>query len=83
MSPDEPTRLLQRVLAGVARHPNISGYLLIGLGCEVNQVQSIVKEYKLDQIKPGELSPALMTIQSAGGVSKTVEAGVAAVIKLL
>jgi altronate hydrolase len=83
MSPDEPTRLLQRVLAGVARHPNITGYLLIGLGCEVNQVQSIVKEYKLDQLKPGELSPALMTIQSAGGVLKTVEAGVAAVIKLL
>ncbi len=83
MSPDEPTRVLQRVLAGVAKHSNISGYLLIGLGCEVNQVQSIVKEYKLDQLQAGELPPALMTIQSAGGVSKTVEAGVAAVLKLL
>jgi altronate hydrolase len=83
MSPDEPTRVLQRVLAGVAKHPNISGYLLIGLGCEVNQVQSMVKEYKLDQLQAGELPPALMTIQSAGGVTKTVEAGVAAMMKLL
>ena len=55
MSPDEPTRVLQRVLAGVAKHPNISGYLLIGLGCEVNQVQSIVREYKLDHLQSGEL----------------------------
>ena len=83
MSPDEPTRVLQRVLAGVARHPNITGYVLIGLGCEVNQVQSIVKEYRLDELHLGELAPALMTIQSAGGVAKTVEAGVAAVGKLL
>src|SRR5207244_3746426 len=83
MSPDEPTRVLQRVLAGVAKHPNITGYLLVGLGCEVNQVQSIVKEYKLDQLRPGELPPALMTIQSAGGVVKTVEAGAAAILKLL
>src|SRR5258706_14573757 len=28
---------LQRVLAGYAKHPNIAAYILIGLGCEVNQ----------------------------------------------
>src|SRR5262245_8802818 len=28
---------LQRVLAGYAKHPNVAAYILIGLGCEVNQ----------------------------------------------
>src|SRR6266567_7325117 len=83
MDPGEPQQVLQRVLAGVARHPNISGYVMIGLGCEVNQVQFIVKDYKLDQLRPGELAPAFMTIQSVGGIRKTVEAGVAAVNKLV
>src|SRR5947207_514872 len=83
LQPGDPHKLLQRVLAGVARHPNISGYVMIGLGCEVNQVQFIVKDYKLDQPRPGELAPAFMNIQSAGGIARTVEAGVAAVNKLL
>src|SRR5207249_6297615 len=79
----EPHKLLQRVLAGLARHPNISGYVMIGLGCEVNQVQFLVKDHKLDQPQPGELVPTFMTIQTAGGVRKTVEAAVQAVQKLL
>jgi len=83
MQPGAPHKLLQRVLAGIARHPNISGYVMIGLGCEVNQVQFIAKDYKLDQPQPGELAPTFMTIQSTGGVRKTVEAGVAAVARLL
>jgi arabinonate dehydratase len=83
IQPGDPHKLLQRVLAGVARHPNISGYVMIGLGCEVNQVQFMVKDYKLDQPRAGELAPAFMTIQSAGGVRKTVEAGTDALAKLL
>lgn len=79
----EGHKLLQRVLAGVARHPNISGYVMIGLGCEVNQIQFLARDYKLDQPKPGELPPTFMTIQGVGGIRKTVEAGVAAVNKLL
>ena len=83
MDSGEPTKLLQRVLAGIARHPNISGYVMIGLGCEVNQVQYIVKDYKLDAATPGAQAPAFLTIQSSGGVMKTVEAGTQAVKKLL
>ena len=79
----EPHMLLQRVLAGLARHPNISGYVMIGLGCEVNQVQFIVKDHRLDEPRPGELAPTFMTIQNSGGVRKTVEAAAAAVSKLL
>src|SRR6185436_17206699 len=83
IQPGGPLKLLQRVLAGLARHPNISGYVMIGLGCEVNQSQHLAKDYKLDQPAPGELAPTIMTIQSTGGIRKTVEAGVTAVRKLL
>lgn len=83
MDPGEPQQVLQRVLAGVARHPNISGYVMIGLGCEVNQVDAVRKAHHLDEVRPGETAPVFMNIQSAGGVRKTVEAGVAAVLKLL
>jgi altronate hydrolase len=83
IQPGEPHRLLQRVLAGLARHPNISGYVMIGLGCEVNQVQFIRNDFNLGQLRPGEATPTFMTIQSQGGVRRTVEAGVAAVVKLL
>jgi altronate hydrolase len=83
MDPGEPQQLLQRVLAGMARHPNISGYVMIGLGCETNQVEALRKSHQLDQIQPGESAPAFLNIQAAGGVRKTVEAGVAAVAKLL
>ncbi len=75
--------VLQRVLAGMARHPNISGYVMIGLGCELNQVDSIRRIHQLDCLRPGELAPAFMNIQAVGGTRKTVEAGVAAVARLL
>ena len=75
MDPGEPQQILQRVLAGVARHPNISGYVMIGLGCEVNQVDAIRKAHKLDELRPSETTPTFMNIQATGGVRKTVEAG--------
>ncbi len=81
--PGEPQQLLQRVLAGIARHPNISGYVMIGLGCELNQVEAIRRAYQLDDVRPGESAPVFLNIQAAGGVRKTVEAGVAAVARLL
>lgn len=83
IQPGGPLKLLQQVLVGLARHPNISGYVMIGLGCEVNQAQHLAQDYKLDQPGPGEMAPTFMTIQNTGGVRKTVEAGVAAVSKLL
>src|SRR5438874_23218 len=83
IDPGEPKEVLQRVLAGIARHPNISGYVMIGLGCEVNQIASIRQAHQLDQIKPGECAPTFMTIQGSGGALKTVEACVAAITKLL
>src|SRR5438552_13024446 len=83
IQPGEPHQLLMRVLAGVARHPNIAGYVMIGLGCDVNQVQFIRTDFKLDKLKPGETAPTFLTIQNTGGVRKTVDAAAAAVAKLL
>lgn len=81
--PGEPHEVLQRVLAGLARHPNIAGYVLIGLGCEVAQIHLLVERHRLNELQPGESAPAFMNIQAVGGVRKSVEAGVRAVAALL
>jgi altronate hydrolase len=84
IDPGEPQAILQRVLAGMATHPNISGYVMIGLGCETNQIAAIRSAHKLDLAPNSSVAaPVFMNIQSVGGVRKTVEAGVAAVTKLL
>ncbi len=79
----ESLKLLERVTVGMARHPNISGYVMIGLGCEMNQVGGLRENYDLAKLQPGENAPTFMTIQGTGGVRKSVEAGVAAMAKLL
>lgn len=83
VQPGEPLERLQRVFAGMARHPNIAGYVLIGLGCEVNQVQLLRDQQQLDRLAPGEVAPTFLEIQNCGGVRKTVDAAAAAVAKLL
>ena len=83
IDPGEPQQLLQRVLAGIARHPNISAYVMIGLGCESNQIEAIRRAYQLDTLKPGETPPRFLTIQGTGGVRRTVEAGVREVTRVL
>jgi len=82
IDPGEPQQILRRVLAGIARHPNISGFVLIGLGCEVNQVEEFRRTSHLDE-SPSVEKPVFFNIQASGGVRKTVEAGVKAVTKLL
>jgi altronate hydrolase len=82
IDPGEPQQILQRVLAGMARHPNISGFVVIGLGCEVNQVEQLRRAAALDGACSTAEKPQFMNIQTTGGIRKTVEAGVAAVAKL-
>lgn len=83
VQPGEPWAMLQRVLAGIARHPNIAGYVMIGLGCEGHQVGLLRERARLDDLKPGEPPPTFLNIQQQGGVQKTVDAAVAAVARLL
>lgn len=85
-------RQLQRVLAGMALHPNVGAYVLIGLGCEVNQISDLMKRIgpHPNHLPPsggppsaaGERAPTL-TIQDLGGTRKTIQAGIKAVEELL
>src|SRR3954469_17388699 len=77
MSGGEPLNLLRRTLAGYARHPNFSHVIVLGLGCEVNQIGGLIQEQRLaDRIRN-------MDIQSMGGTRKTVEAGIEFVREVL
>jgi len=83
VDPGGPMQIIRRTLGNMARHPNISGYVMIGLGCEDNQIRGIREDYDLDNLREGEMPPEFMTIQGTGGSLKTIEAAVKAVEKIL
>jgi altronate hydrolase len=72
-SEGEPMDLLRRTIAGYARHPNFAGVLILGLGCESNQIAGLLRAEGLEE---GPFLQA-MTIQDTGGTTKTVREGVA------
>ncbi len=77
-------RQLERTLAGFAKHPNVGGYILIGLGCEILQASHLLENEGLIQLGAnGPDGPTVLNIQDSGGIGKTVEAGVRAVAELL
>lgn len=77
-------RVLQRTLAGMARHPNVGASLLVGLGCETNQVSDLVANCGLCVAEAASAGcPQCLVIQELGGIRPTVEAGIAAVEELL
>ncbi|HET9102631.1 MAG TPA: altronate dehydratase family protein [Solirubrobacteraceae bacterium] len=80
MSADgEGLAVLRRTLRGYASHPNVGGVVVVGLGCEVNQVAGLASELDL---APG-IPIVHMTIQGVGGTAATIRAGVQAVRELL
>ena len=83
VDPGGPMQIIRRTLGNMARHPNISGYVMIGLGCEDNQIRGIREDYDLDNLREGEIPPEFMTIQGTGGSLKTIEAAVKVVEKIL
>jgi altronate hydrolase len=72
------TDQLRRVLSGVLDHPNVAGALLVGLGCEVNQIDA----YFPDAARRTDNLIGL-TLQSSGGTQGAVAAGVAEVRRLI
>jgi len=70
---------LQRVMWGYARNPNVAGVLMVGLGCEMNQIDWLIEAYGM---KPGPLFQT-MNIQDVAGLRKTIEFGVAKVNAML
>jgi altronate hydrolase len=78
--------MLNRVLAGMARHPNIGAYLLVGLGCEQAEISYLLREHQLVRIDGAtsvDGAPPVFSMQEQGGTLKTVEAGVRKVRELL
>jgi len=75
----EPMALLRRTMAGYARHPNLAAALIVGLGCERNQLSGLMDQEDLKA--DSRLHTFIM--QENGGTRRTIEAGVAAVQALL
>ncbi|NKB57742.1 MAG: altronate dehydratase [Alphaproteobacteria bacterium] len=70
---------LQRTLWGYARHPNFAGIVMVGLGCEVNQIDFLLEAYGIER---GPLFQT-MTIQESGGTRRSVERGAALIREML
>ncbi|MCY7314817.1 MAG: altronate dehydratase family protein, partial [Rubrivivax sp.] len=75
----EELQVLRRTLGGYARHPNFAAVLVVGLGCETNQIQGLIAQEGLQQ------GAWLVTfnIQDSGGTAKTVARGIAEIEQLL
>jgi len=75
----EGMRLLRRTLGGYARHANFAGVLVVGLGCEANQISSLFGAEHLEE------GPLLRTfsIQDTGGTAKTIAHGIEMVKDML
>ena len=78
-------QMLNRVLGGFARHPNVGAYLIIGLGCEQATPGILVNDFNLVQIgkQKGMDELPVFTMQDLGGSRKTIKAGIEQVEKLL
>lgn len=76
-------RTLQRCLAGYAKHANVAGYIVVGLGCEVNQAADMVRNQGLITLGEDRANPPVFTIQGEGGVTKTVERGIREIAAML
>lgn len=73
------TTLLQRTLSGYARNPNFHSILIVGLGCEANQIPAWLAN---EGLAAGPHLRAL-TIQEAGGTARAIEAGIEVVRELV
>src|SRR5258705_7333786 len=72
-------KLLRRTLGGSARHENFAGVLVVGLGCEANQISSL---FGAENLKEGPLLRTF-SIQDTGGTAKTIAHGIGIIRDLL
>ncbi|NPC58984.1 UxaA family hydrolase [Caenimonas soli] len=75
----EGLAILQRTLGGYACHPNFAGVLVIGLGCETNQISRLLATQGLqnsDRLRS-------FNIQDTGGTTLTIERGIAQIEEML
>ena len=70
---------LQRIMWGYARHPNHAAVLMVGLGCEMNQIDWLLEAYGLKQSETFQV----MNIQDVAGLRRTIDTGIAKVREML
>jgi altronate hydrolase len=75
----EAMQILRRTLGGYAKHANFAGVLIVGLGCEANQIGALLGAEQLEE------GPLLRTfsIQDTGGTAKTIRHGIAMIDEML
>jgi altronate hydrolase len=66
----------RRLIAALARHPNAGGVLLLGLGCESNQIDPLLADL-------GGHEPERLRTLSAQSIADELEAGLEAVAQLV
>ena len=71
--------ILRRTTAGYMRHTNFHSVLLVGLGCEANQINDLLATQGLKRTDHLHA----YTIQDKGGTRKAVDEGVARIRELL
>jgi altronate hydrolase len=72
-------QVLERTLTGYATHANFASVMVVGLGCESNQISAWLAHGGL---REGE-NLRVFNIQDTGGTRKTVEHGIALVREML
>lgn len=78
-SDGEELAVLRRTLGGYAKHPNFAAVLVVGLGCETNQIQGLIAQEGLQE----GVKLATFNIQDTGGTAKTVAKGIALIQAML
>lgn len=78
-SEGEALAILQRTLGGYARHPNFASLLVVGLGCETNQIPKLMSSQGLESSDRLQV----FTIQDTGGTTKTIARGIALIREML
>ena len=71
--------LLQRTLSGYATHANFAAVLVVGLGCESNQINAWLASANLREHD----TLRVFNIQDSGGTARTVAKGIALVNEML
>jgi len=75
----EGMQILRRTLGGYARHANFAGVLVVGLGCEANQISSLLGA---ESLKEGPLLRTF-SIQDSGGTTKAIARGIEMIVEML
>ena len=75
----EGLRVLERTLAGYATHPNFAAVMVIGLGCESNQITALLSRNGLEE----HTRLHAFNIQESGGTSNAVAKGLHLVNEML